>query len=218
MMNGPTKGVIIISDISDPDARDGGRPARMRAADRIAEMLDIADAQLTATRSALPSMKAIGEAAGASRALVYAYFPDQIRLLDAVLDRHIVLLRDAGIEQAAATGPLLDRCVTCADIYLRHIAAHGMAIEILLREASVARQLSRVASAFRARIYHRLARAAAIELRMGATEALTLVQLLAVIPGDAGRLVVEGAVTLDDGIELNQRLVASSIAALRPTD
>ena len=51
---------------------------------------------------------------------------------------------------------------------------------------------------------------------MGAVEALTLIQLLAVIPGDAGRLVVEGALNADEGIELNHRLVASSIAALRP--
>ncbi|QNA86327.1 TetR family transcriptional regulator [Sphingomonas sp. So64.6b] len=180
-------------------------------------MLDIADAHLTATRSAVISMKTIGETAGASRALVYAYFPDQYRLLEAVLDRHIAALRAAGIESAATDGAILDRCIECADIYLRHIAANGMAIEVVLREASVARQLGGAASAFRAKIYRLLARAIAAELRMGAKEALTLVQLLAVIPGDAGRLVVEGALTLDEGIELNHRLLASSIAALRPT-
>ena len=192
------------------------RRTRKRAADRIDELLDAADAQLNATRSAMLSMRAVGDAAGASRALVYAYFPDQYRLLDAVLDRHLDWLREAGIEAAVASGSLQERCLAAAAIYLAHIAEHGMALEVALREVAVARQLSGAASAFRARLYHRVAALVARELRMGPNEALTLVQLLIVIPGDAGRLVHEGSLTLDEGRELTSRLVISSLEALRP--
>lgn len=192
------------------------RRTRKRASDRIDELLDAADAQLNATRSAMLSMRAVGDAAGASRALVYAYFPDQYRLLDAVLDRHLDWLRAAGIEAAVTTGSLRERCLAAADIYLAHIADHGMALEVALREVAVARQLSGAASAFRARLYHRVAALVARELHMGPNEALTLVQLLIVIPGDAGRLVHEGSLTLDEGRELTSRLVTSSLEALTP--
>lgn len=197
-------------------SREEARAPRKKASDRVAEMLDIVDASLNAGRTANFSMRDIGTAAGASRALVYAYFDDQFQLLDAVLDRHVELLCATGLETAVAQGTLTQRCVRAGEIYLRHVAAHGMALEIVLREKPVARQLSGRARPFRAAILRRLATMAARELAMGTNEALTLVQLLAVIPGDAGRLVYEGTLSLDDGLELNERLMAASIDSLRP--
>ncbi|WP_294443616.1 TetR/AcrR family transcriptional regulator [uncultured Sphingomonas sp.] len=197
-------------------AREEARPPRKKASDRVAEMLDIVDATLNENRTANFSMKDVGAAAGASRALVYAYFDDQFQLLDALLNRHVELLCAAGLEAAAGRGTLTQCCVAAGEIYLRHIAEHGMALEIVLREKPVARQLSGRARPFRAAILRRLATLAARELAMGANEALTLVQLLAVIPGDAGRLIYEGTLSLEDGLELNSRLVATSIEALRP--
>ncbi|MDF2495953.1 TetR/AcrR family transcriptional regulator [Sphingomonas sp.] len=197
-------------------SRAEARPPRKKASDRVAEMLDIVDATLNASRTANFSMKDIGTAAGASRALVYAYFDDQCQLLDAVLDRHVELLCAAGLDATVARGTLTDRCVAAGAIYLRHVARHGMALEIVLREKPVARHLSGRARPFRAAILRRLATLAAKELAMSSNEAVTFVQLLAVIPGDAGRLVYEGTLSLEDGLELNDRLVAASIDSLRP--
>lgn len=206
--------------MTDPtrDRRTDLSRSRKNATDRVSEMLDIVEATLNATRTATFSMKDVGTAAGASRALVYAYFDDQFTLLDALLDRHVEALRTAGIVAAVAQGTLAERCAAAAELYLRHVARHGMALEIVLRERPVARQLKGRTRAFRAAILRRLATVAARELAMGANEAVTLIQLLAVIPGDAGRLVYEGTLSLDDGLEVNERLIAASIAALRPAD
>ena len=190
--------------------------SRKNASDRVAEMLDIVDATLNATRAATFSMKDVGTAAGASRALVYAYFDDQFTLLDALLDRHVDALRAAGLEAVVAQGTLTQRCIAASEVYLHHVAQRGMALEIVLREKPVARQLTGRARPFRAAILRRLATVAARELAMSVNEAVSLTQLLAVIPGDSGRLVYEGALSIDDAIEVNDRLISASIEALRP--
>jgi AcrR family transcriptional regulator len=190
---------------------------RKRASDRASEILDIVEARLNADRSATVSMKDIGDAAGASRALVYAYFPDQFRLLDAVLNRHVVKLTEDGLLEAAGFGALIPRAQATAKLYLRHVTKAGFALEIVLREPAVARQLNGEATGFRARLYRRLARQARNELRMPASEALALVQLLAVIPEEAGKMVTTGALTMDEALALCDRLIQSSVDALRPT-
>jgi AcrR family transcriptional regulator len=49
-------------------------------------------------------MKKVGDLMGASRALVYAYFPDPDRLAEAVLDRHMTWLAEAGVDDGSRLG------------------------------------------------------------------------------------------------------------------
>lgn len=197
-----------------PEAPD--RAQRRRAADRVEQMLDIADRQIDGSRAAALSMQAIGDEAGVSRALVYAYFPDQYRLVDAVLARHLAALTAAGIEQATAAGLAEDRLLAAADLYLRHIVDHGGALEYVLREPGVVRYLDGTAAAFRTRLLRRLARALRSELRLSAHEALVFAQLLEVIPSESARLVRDGQMGLEEALDLSARLIRSSLAALSP--
>lgn len=179
-------------------------------------MLDVAERQLNAESSAAITMNAVGEAAGVSRALVYAYFPDQYRLLDALLARHVRALSEAGLERAAASGGALERLCACARLYLRHLLEYRLALEVVMREPDVARQLDGAVSAFRARIYRHLVRAVREELAMTAHEALIFVQLLAVIPAETARLALDGKLQPDEADELVERMVATSFNALLP--
>lgn len=190
--------------------------SRRRAADRVEQMLVIADRQINEVRAAIVSMQAIGDEAKVSRALVYAYFPDQYRLIDAVLARHVAALRAAGIDNAAVAGDPAGRAGAVAEIYLRHGADHGAALEYVLRDPGVVRQLDGTASRFRMRLLRHLTRALRQDLRLSAHEALVLAQLLEVIPAESARLVREGQMRLDEAIDLNARLIRSSIAAMRP--
>ena len=197
-------------------ASSPGKSVRRRSGDRFDQLLDVADRQINDERSAAISMHAIGEAAGVSRALVYAYFADQYRLLDAVLERHLDWLRAAGIEEAARHGGALERLVACAVLYLHHVVAHGSALELVLRETDVARQLNGAVGRFRARLHRHLVRAVRAELSMTAHEAMVLILLLAVIPAESGRLANEGRMTSAEALELTARLVQASFDALRP--
>ena len=129
-------------------AKEKGR-TRLSAAERKRQMVDAADHIVNRARSADLSMREVADRAGASRALAYAYFPDRIGLLDALLEGQVDLLVDAGIVEAAARGSVTERACAVAAIYLRHVAAHGEALALVLRDAAVARQLNGAASRLR---------------------------------------------------------------------
>ena len=124
-------------------AKDKGR-TRLSAAERKRQMVDAADYIVNRDRSADLSMREVADRAGASRALAYAYFPDRIGLLDALLEGQVDLLIDAGIVEAAARGSVTERACAVAAIYLRHVAAHGEALALVLRDAADATVQARV--------------------------------------------------------------------------
>ena len=196
------------------DAQEDLR-SRKSATARITQILDVAD-RLVVEAGALPiSMKRVGDEMGSSRALVYAYFPDPERLAEAVLERHMERLVEAGLSAAAADGAFAARAQACADLYLRHVAEHGPIVHIVVRD------LSRVARRSGAPRPHvgllgRLARAARAELQLSAHEALVLLELLVTIPEEAGRLSFEGELDLVAAQALCGRLLASSIDSVRP--
>jgi AcrR family transcriptional regulator len=187
--------------------------SRKSASARIAQILDVAD-KLVIEAGALPiSMKKVGDLMGASRALVYAYFPDPDRLAEAVLERQMRLLVEAGLKTAAAAEEFGAGALACAQLYLGHIARHGPLIHIGVRDLPRARSGSaRVHIA----VLGQLARAARRDLRLDAHEALVLLELLVAIPEEAGRLTFEGVLDLDNAQALCARLLSSSIDSVRP--
>ena len=152
----------------------------------------------------------------ASRALAYAYFPDRIGLLDALLEGQVDLLVDAGIVEAAARGSVTERACAVAAIYLRHVAAHGEALALVLRDAAVARQLNGAASRLRGRVYRALGRSVREALKMSGAEAMALIHMLVVIPEEAARQVRMGILTIAQAQALSDRLMAAAIAAQAP--
>ena len=103
-----------------------------------------------------------------------------------------------------------------AAIYLDHVAQHGSVLEIVMREPEVMRELQTEASAIRSRIYRRLTRAARRDLHMPAPDALALVQLLAVIPEEAGKQWRAGHLDRAEAHRLCERLLAAGIQAQVP--
>jgi AcrR family transcriptional regulator len=200
------------ANIAAMDAQEDLR-SRKSAPARIAQILDVAD-KLVIEAGALPiSMKKVGDLMGASRALVYAYFPDPDRLAEAVLERQMRWLSEAGLDAAMGAGEFGARAAACADLYLEHVARRGQIIHIAVRDLPRAR--SGVARAHIA-VLGRLARAARRDLRLNAHEALVLLELLVAIPEEAGRLVFEGALDLENAQALCARLLTGSIDSVRP--
>lgn len=189
---------------------------RRSATDRRQQMIDAADEIINRDRSADLSLREVSVMVGASRALVYAYFPDRFRLLDALLQQHVDQLLSAGILSALSSGGLVEKALAVSRIYLSHAARRGAALEIVMRDEPLVRQLDGAASRLRARVYVALARAARLELRMPVHETVALIQLLAVIPEEAARHVRSSVLTLAEATALNDRLMKAAIAAQVP--
>lgn len=196
------------------DAQDDLRSRKSGPA-RIAQILDIADGLVIETGGLPISMKRVGDAMGASRALVYAYFPDADQLAEAVLERRMRWLGEAGLAAALEAGEFGARAAAGAQIYLDHVARHGPVVHVTVRDLPRARGRGAKARPHVATI-SRLARSARRDLRLSAHEALVLIELLVAIPEEAGRLVFEGALDLAEARALCARLLTGGIDSVRP--
>jgi AcrR family transcriptional regulator len=176
-----------------------------------------AAAALALEQGVLPaSADGLARAAGVSKALVYAYFPDLHDLYNLVVEREFDALDEAGLGEAAWAPDLASAAAACAEIYYRRVAEHGPLAHVVLRDMYMARRLRPDLARFRDRIARRLARLARRELRLPAREAVAALNLVITIPEEMGRLAWEGDLDRERGWALARQLIASSIEALRP--
>jgi AcrR family transcriptional regulator len=154
--------------------------------------------------------------AGVSKALIYAYFPTQHDLFNAVLASDFETMATRGIEAASRRASLADAALETALAYHDHVAENGPLAHIVLRDAYMAGRVSRPVAAFRDAIVRRLARLARRELSVEANENIAAINLITTIPEQCGRLVWQGDMTPERGRQLCAELIASSLSALRP--
>lgn len=159
----------------------------------------------------------LAEAVGVSKALIYSYFPDQHDLFNAVLADEITALADAGLEAASLGGSLEQAALACAEIYFRHVCVRGPRVHVILRDVYMVRRVDPAVAAVRDRVIRRLARRVRRELNLPPDETVGAITLATTIPEDAGRLVWQGELTFEAGLELCRRLTGAALTALRPT-
>lgn len=194
-----------------------GTRVRLSAEVRRAQLVEAA-ARLALAQGYLPvPLERLAADAGVSKALIYGYFADQHDLFNAVLAQEFRQLAQAGLEAAASVGDLEAAAVACSQIYLRQVARHGPIAHIILRDLYMVRHVRPDLAAFRDRIARRLARRVRAELKLPPEEVVGAISLVTTIPEETGRLVWQGDLDLELGLELGARLVRASLAALRPT-
>ncbi|MDP2212931.1 TetR/AcrR family transcriptional regulator [Phenylobacterium sp.] len=196
-------------------AQRGGR-ARLSPEVRRGQILDAAEALLMSHGGLPLPLDDLARAAQVSKALIYAYFPTQHDLANALLARRFAALLSAGLEDASARPELFDAAQACAELYFEEVAQTGPVAHIVLRDPFMAGRIDPDIAAIRDRIARRLARAARRGLRLSPKEAVAALSLMTTIPEEAGRLVHAGDLSLGRGRELNRRLIASSLRALTP--
>ena len=198
-------------------AQTKGR-ARLPPEVRRDQILDAAEALLQAQGGLPLPLDELGRAAGVSKALIYAYFPDQHALANALLRRRLAALEDGGLGDAASDPDLTAAGQACAGIYFSDIALAGPVAHIVLRDPFMAGRVDPQVVRLRDRVSRRLARTARRALRLSAKEAVAALSLMTTIPEEAGRMVQAGDLSPERGRELTARLVAASLQALRPED
>jgi AcrR family transcriptional regulator len=183
---------------------------------RRGEILDAAEVLLVAHGGFPLPLEALARAAQVSKALIYAYFPNQHDLANALLARRFDALLAAGLEAAAARTNLFDAAQACGALYFEEVAQAGPVAHIVLRDPFMAGRIDPELAAVRDRLARRLARLARLTLRLSPKEAVAALSLMTTIPEEAGRLVHAGDLTPERGRELTTRLIGSSLRALTP--
>jgi AcrR family transcriptional regulator len=148
--------------------------------------------------------------------LIYAYFPTQHDLFNALLAHHFGLLAVAGLAAASAHPSLLAAALGCGEIYFDHIVAHGTIIHLILRDPFMVAHVDAANRDFRDRVMRRLARNSRRTLGLTAKENVAAVNLVTTIPEQAALLAWRGELAPERARELMLELIASSLAAFDP--
>lgn len=153
--------------------------------------------------------------AGTSKALIYAYFPTQYDLFNALVEREWHSLATAGLVTASEVKDLQQAVTLCAMLYFEHVSRVGPLLQILTSDLYMSGhenpQLTQDCAALR----RRLARLVHGTLELSLKEADAAIEMMTAIPAEAGSLVHAKRVDAQVGRDMCGTLISSSLRALR---
>lgn len=182
---------------------------------RRAQILDAA-ARMVVEQGYLPlPIEQLGRLAGASKALVYAYFPTQYALFNALLEREFQGLALAGFDTASRIGDLDQAAQLCAIMYYEHVARSGPLLHILMTDLYMTDHIEPRLLQQRDAVMQRLLALAAAELPLSEAEIVAATEMMTAIPEEAGRLVFHDELDPTTARQICNGLIASGLKALR---
>jgi AcrR family transcriptional regulator len=185
---------------------------------RRVEILEAA-ARLVVEQGYLPlALEQLARCAGTSKALIYAYFPTQYALFNALLDREVDGLRVGGLETASQVQDLDQAIVLCGMLYFEHVARNGPLLNILMTDLYMAGHFDLQQEQARSLIMGRLKRLAEQTLPLSEQEIYAAIEMMAAIPEEAGRLVFHKELDQTTARQVCHGLLVSSLKALRSPD
>jgi len=196
-------------------ATESGARKRLASDVRRDQLLDAA-ARLAVEQGFLPlPMERLARAANVSKALIYAYYPTQYDLLNALLARELDALSTAGLE-AASHGKVLEAVtLDCVMLYFDHVLRWGPLLHILLSDRYLVGRLDRQTMRKRDRMVRRIARLAGRTMRLSAKEIVAGINLILAIPEEAGALAFHRELDLRVARDLCRTLSLSGLAGLK---
>lgn len=197
--------------MADDGERRAGR--RLSSAQRREEILAAAGRAL-ADQGFLPvPVEQIAREAGASKALVYAYFPKQVSLYNALLAdalaplaERIGKIKRANFETEAAEAMLA---------YFDEVADHGARLHLLFTDAHLDGVRDTAITAARDALWRRFLRASRAYVTLPPAERVAALAILLAIPEDLGRLAHRGELTRERARALCKQLVISALRGVR---
>ncbi len=178
-------------------------------------MLDAA-ARMIVEQGYLPlPVEELARQVGASKGLIYAYFPTQYDLFNTLLEREIDSLLLGGLETASQVRDLEQAAVLCAMLYFEHVARSGPLLNILMTDLYMAGHLSAKVRHSCEAIATRLTHLAARELPCSEEEIQAAIEMMTAIPDEAGRLVFHRELDQTTARQICHGLIESCLKALR---
>jgi AcrR family transcriptional regulator len=194
---------------------EASKTRRLSPEIRRAHMLDAA-ARMIVEQGYLPlPVEEIARQVGASKALVYAYFPTQFELFNALLEREIDSLLLGGLDTASQVQALEQAAVLCAMLYFEHVARNGPLLNILMTDLYMAGHLSPQVLRSCDTVAERLTRLAADQLPCSRAEVHAAIEMMTAIPDEAGRLVFHRELDQTTARQICHGLIESCLKALR---
>jgi AcrR family transcriptional regulator len=161
---------------------------RLNPAERRGQILRHA-ASIVVEQGYLPlPLETLARRSEISKALIYAYFPTQIDIVNDLIRRHLPQVVDGQFAALASTPDFEGQARACARAYFAHLAAHGPLLHILLSDLYARGQVDAELLRLRARAFGALARVVRGRLGLDARESLAAVRLFAALIEEAGSI------------------------------
>ncbi|HVF17238.1 MAG TPA: TetR/AcrR family transcriptional regulator [Steroidobacteraceae bacterium] len=201
--------------VSSPKSGPSPKGKRLTPELRRSQILEAA-ARLVVELGYLPvPVEQLARAAGSSKALIYAYFPTQYALFNALLDREMQSLSLAGFDTASRVEDLDQAAVLCAMIYYEHVARSGPLVHILMTDLYMSEHIEPRLLQARDTLIARLLKLATRSLPLSEQEIYAAIEMIAAIPEEAGRLVFHRELDPTTARQICNSLILSSLKALR---
>jgi AcrR family transcriptional regulator len=202
--------------MADADAPAVQRLPRTRLAPeaRRDQILDAAARTVLRGGVAAVRLEQLARDVGVSKALAYSYFRSRDDLLAALLQREQRDLRERGLQAALQARSFVALVRQTTRLWLEQSRDRGALIEALLADPSVARLMAAENRAEQDRTVRFLVRAVRRRYGLPLPTAIAAVRLLMPVTGEAGRAVSEGAMSVDEAVELCVRLITGGLARL----
>jgi AcrR family transcriptional regulator len=201
--------------VSSPKSGPNPKGKRLTPELRRSQILEAA-ARLVVELGYLPvPVEQLARAAGSSKALIYAYFPTQYALFNALLDREMQSLSLAGFDTASRVEDLDQAAVLCAMIYYEHVARSGPLVHILMTDLYMSEHIEPRLLQARDTLIARLLKLATRSLPLSEQEIYAAIEMIAAIPEEAGRLVFHRELDPTTARQICNSLILSSLKALR---
>lgn len=174
-----------------------------------------AAARLVVEQGFLPlPIERLAREAGSSKALIYAYFPTQYELFNALIEREWHSLTTAGLITASEVKDLQQAVTLCALLYFEHVSRIGPLLQILTADLYMSGHENEQLTHDCAVLRRRLARLVHNTLQLPLKEADAAIEMMTAIPAETGSLVHAKRTDAQIGRDLCRTLISSSLRAL----
>jgi AcrR family transcriptional regulator len=188
---------------------------RLSPSVRRTHIMDAA-AKLIVKQGFLPlPLERLAQDAGTSKALIYTYFPTQYDLCNALLQRELSGLTTAGLDTASRIADLRQAVLLCSMLYFEHAAQTGPLLRILTADLYMAGHIAPAAIEMGNAIVQRITQLACGQLPLCSEEVAAAVEMMAVIPEEAGSLAFYKELEVGTAREICHSLVLNSLDALK---
>ena len=185
---------------------------------RRGQIMDAA-VKLVVAQGFLPlPIERLAQDAGASKALIYTYFPTQYDLFNTLLERELNALAVGGLDTAARVDNLEQALVLCGMLYFEHVVQYGPLLHILLSDLYMAGHINARITNVADAMSQNLVRLMRASLSLSKKEALAAIEMLASIPEEAGSLAFHGDMEAVNARTLCRELTLSCLQGLRSAD
>jgi AcrR family transcriptional regulator len=196
-------------------SQPGSKGKRLSPELRRSQILEAAG-RLVVEQGYLPlPVEQLARAAGASKALIYTYFPTQYALFNALLDREVQSLALGGFDTASQVEDLEHAAVLCAILYYDHVARSGPLLHILMTDLYMKGHIEPRLLEARDEFMRRLLKLSQTALPLSEQEIYAAIEMLAAIPEEAGRLVFHRELDRTTARQICHGLIVSGLKALR---